>query len=232
MNKSYKYTGLVIIIIFFGIIFIPKIFNRLANDSTVQDNRSTPAKPLSYIKLNGEAKRVPDFLMYNQDSLLIGNEDYLGRVYVVEFFFSRCPTICPIMNKNMKILDEKFWKRKDFGIASFSIDPFHDTPKVLKEYAEKYKVKSQNWHFLTGNKAKVYELANSGFNIFAGLNPAAAGGFEHQGYFALIDKKGYIRSRVDRFGNPIVYYSGIDEENKDIQGVEMLLDDIELLLKE
>ncbi len=232
MNKSYKYTGLVIIIIFFGIIFIPKIFNRLANDSTVQYNRSTPAKPLSYIKLNGEAKRVPDFLMYNQDSLLIGNEDYLGRVYVVEFFFSRCPTICPIMNKNMKILDEKFWKRKDFGIASFSIDPFHDTPKVLKEYAEKYKVKSQNWHFLTGNKSKVYELANSGFSIFASINPAVAGGFEHQGYFALIDKMGYIRSRVDRFENPIVYYSGIDVENQNIQGVDMLLDDIELLLNE
>ena len=232
MNKSYKYTGLVIIIIFFGIIFIPKIFNRLANDSTVQDNRSTPAKPLSYIKLNGEAKRVPDFLMYNQDSLLISNEDYLGRVYVVEFFFSRCPTICPIMNKNMKILDEKFWKRKDFGIASFSIDPFHDTPKVLKEYAEKYKVKSQNWHFLTGNKSKVYELANSGFSIFASINPAVAGGFEHQGYFALIDKMGYIRSRVDRFENPIVYYSGIDVENQNIQGVDMLLDDIELLLNE
>ena len=232
MNKSYKYTGLVIIIIFFGIIFIPKIFNRLANDSTVQDNRSTPAKPLSYIKLNGEAKRVPDFLMYNQDSLLIGNEDYLGRVYVVEFFFSRCPTICPIMNKNMKILDEKFWKRKDFGIASFSIDPFHDTPKVLKEYAEKYKVKSQNWHFLTGNKSKVYELANSGFSIFASINPSVAGGFEHQGYFALIDKMGYIRSRVDRFENPIVYYSGIDVENQNIQGVDMLLDDIELLLNE
>ena len=170
--------------------------------------------------------------MYNQDSLLIGNEDYLGKVYVVEFFFSRCPTICPIMKKNMKILDKKFSNRKDFGIASFSIDPVHDTPKVLKEYAEKYEVKSQNWHLLTENKAKVYELANSGFNIFAGLNPAAAGGFEHQGYFALIDKKGYIRSRVDRFGNPIVYYSGIDVENKDIQGVEMLLDDIELLLKE
>ena len=187
MNKSYKYTGLVIIIIFFGLIFIPKIFDRLANDSIVQDNRSIPAKPLSYIKLSGEAKRVPDFLMYNQDSLLIGNEDYLGRVYIVEFFFSRCPTICPIMKKNIKILDEKFWKREDFGIASFSIDPIHDTPKVLKEYAEKYEVKSQNWHFLTGKIDDVYELSNSGFNIFAGVNPAVAGGFEHQGFFALID---------------------------------------------
>ena len=80
--------------------------------------------PLAYIKLNGEAKTVPDFLMYNQDSLLIGNEDYLGKVYVVEFFFSRCPTICPIMNRNMKILDDRFWKRQDFGIASFQLIQF------------------------------------------------------------------------------------------------------------
>tara|TARA_B100001029_G_C15042417_1_gene444634 strand:+ start:1092 stop:1790 length:699 start_codon:yes stop_codon:yes gene_type:complete len=232
MNKSYKYTGLVIFIIFFGLIFIPKIIERLLSDTAVQDNRSAPAMPLAYIKLDGEVKRVPDFLMFNQDSLLISNEDYLGKVYVAEFFFSRCPTICPIMNKNMKILDEKFWKREDFGIASFTIDPIHDTPKVLKEYAESFEVKSQNWYFLTGNKAKVYELANSGFSIFASINPAVAGGFEHQGYFALIDKKGYIRSRVDRFENPIVYYSGIDKENEDIQGVEMLLDDIELLLNE
>ena len=72
----------------------------------------------------------------------------------------------------------------------------------------------------------------SGFSIFAGINPAVAGGFEHQGYFALIDKNGYIRSRVDRFDNPIVYYSGLDLVDQDIQGVDMLLEDVELLLKE
>jgi protein SCO1/2 len=97
MRKNYKYAGLIIIILVFGIIFIPKIVDRIANDTAVQDNRSLPAKPLAYIKLNGEAKRVPDFLMHNQDSLLISNEDYLGKVYVAEFFFSRCPTICPII---------------------------------------------------------------------------------------------------------------------------------------
>lgn len=232
MRKNFKYAGLIIVIIVFSILFIPKIITRMTNDTAVQDNRSVPAKPLAYIKLNGEAKRVPDFLMHNQDSLLIGNEDYIGKVYIVEFFFSRCPTICPVMNKNMKILDEKFWNRQDFGIASFTIDPIHDTPQVLKQYAERYQVKSQNWHFLTDKKANVYELANSGFSIFASINPAVAGGFEHQGYFALIDKKGYIRSRVDRFDNPIVYYPGIDREDQDIQGVDMLLTDIELLLKE
>lgn len=231
MNK-YRYSGLVIVVIVFGVLFVPKIIDRIANDTTVESNRSVAAKPLAYIKLNGEAKKVPEFLMLNQDSLLIGNEDFKGKVYLAEFFFTRCPTICPIMNKNMKVLDDRFGDREDFGIASFTIDPENDQPHVLKKYAVDYGVKSQNWHFLTDKKSTVYELANSGFSIFAGINPAVAGGFEHQGYFALIDKQGYIRSRVDRFDNPIVYYSGLDRDDQQIQGVEMLLEDIELLLKE
>ena len=232
MSKNYKYAGLIIIIIVFSILFLPKIKDRLVNGNIIQNNRSVPPKPLAYIKLNGDAKKVPHFLMYNQDSLLISNEDFLGKVFVVEFFFSRCPTICPIMNLNMKILDEKFWERDDFGIASFTIDPKYDTPRVLKKYAENYDIKSQNWHFLNGNKFEVYELANSGFSIFAGINPAVAGGFEHQGFFALVDRKGYLRSRVDRFDNPIVYYSGINKKEKDIQDIYLLAEDIELLLKE
>ncbi len=230
--RYYRYTGLIIIVIVFGLLFVPKIFDRIANNAQVESNRSVPAKPLAYLKLNGEAKKVPEFLMLNQDSLLIGNEDLKGKVYLAEFFFTRCPSICPIMNKNMKILDDRFGDRADFGITSFTIDPDHDTPHVLKKYAEDYGVKSQNWHFLTGKKSTVYELANAGFSIFAGINPEVAGGFEHQGYFALIDKRGYIRSRVDRFDNPIVYYSGLDREDQEVQGVDMLLEDIELLLKE
>ena len=230
--KKFSYIGLIIVLIVFGLLFIPKIDDRVANNTQVESNRTAPAKPLAYIKLNGEAKKVPQFLMRNQDSLLIGNEDFRGKVYLVEFFFTRCPSICPIMNKNMKILDDRFGDRQDFGIASFTIDPDNDKPHVLKKYAEDYGVKSQNWHFLTDNKTKVYQLANSGFSIFAGINPAVAGGFEHQGYFALIDKNGYIRSRVDRFDNPIVYYSGLDREDQEIQGVDMLLEDVKRLLKE
>ena len=230
--NDYRYVGLIIIVIVFGLLFIPKIIDRVASNTQVESNRSVPAKPLAYIKLNGEAKKVPQFLMLNQDSLMIGNEDFKGKVHLAEFFFTRCPTICPVMNKNMKVLDDRFGDRQDFGIASFTIDPDNDKPYVLKKYAEAYGVKSQNWHFLTDKKATVYELANTGFSIFAGINPAVAGGFEHQGYFALIDKQGYIRSRVDRFENPIVYYSGLDRDDDQMQGVDMLLEDIELLLKE
>lgn len=232
--KKNTSIGLVAVLVIFGYLFIPKIINRLAEDQTITSNRSV--KPghtsLDFIRLNGEAKKVPDFLMLNQDSLYISNEDYLGKVYVAEFFFSRCPSICPIMNKNMKILYDQFGERSDFGIASFTIDPENDTPSVLKKYAEGYVDKSSTWNFLTSEKETIYTLANTGFNIFASINPAVAGGFEHQGYFALIDKNGYIRSRQDEHGNPIVYYMGIDQEEAEEQGVDQLLIDIEKLLNE
>ena len=232
MRKNYKYLGLIVIIIVFALLFIPKIIERLRSDTAVQDNRSAPAKPLAYIKLNGEAKRVPDFLMYNQDSLLISNEDYLGKVYLAEFFFSRCPTICPIMNKNLRRVENIYGNRQDFGIASFTIDSKNDNPKQLKTYAENLGVFSQNWHFLTSEAESVFDLANNGFNIFAGINPKVAGGFEHQGYFALVDKNGFIRSRMDKFGNPIVYYLGIDEPELKLQGTDMIIEDIKILLNE
>jgi len=230
--KNTKYIGLILVIIIFGIIFIPKIVSRITNRKFVESNRSQSSTPLQYVFLNGEAKKVPEFAFLNQDSIIISNEDFNKKVYVAEFFFTSCPSICPIMNKNMKRIENRFGKRQDFGIASFSIDPSKDTPSVLKAYAESYDVFSQNWHFLTGEKDRIYNLANEGFNIFASVNPRVAGGFEHQGYFALIDKNGFIRCRSDQFGNPIVYYMGIDEEDVEIQEVDLLIYDIEKLLKE
>ena len=230
--RNTKFVGLILVVIIFGIIFIPKIVSRITNRKIVESNRSQSSIPLQYVFLNSEAKKVPEFAFLNQDSIIISNEDFSKKVYIAEFFFTSCPSICPIMNKNMKRIENRFGKRQDFGIASFSIDPIKDTPSVLKEYAETYDVFSQNWHFLTGEKDKIYNLANEGFNIFASVNPRVAGGFEHQGYFALIDKNGFIRCRSDQFGNPIVYYMGVDEENVKIQEVDLLIEDIEKLLKE
>ena len=232
--KNKSYIGLLIIIVLFGYWFIPRIYNRIITDSTVDSIRSQSidkSSKLSFINLNGKSRKVPDFIFLNQDSIYIGNEDFSGKVYVAEFFFTSCPLICIEMNQNMRILDEHFGGRSDFGIASFTIDPINDTPVVLKEYAERLKVKSKNWHFLTGAIDSVYELSNSGFNIFSGVNPAVAGGFEHQGFFALIDKNGYIRSRRDSNGNPIVYYLGITSVGNKLQGIDMIKEDIEILLK-
>tara|TARA_B100000767_G_scaffold128528_1_gene122323 strand:- start:2178 stop:2882 length:705 start_codon:yes stop_codon:yes gene_type:complete len=232
--KKTSHIGLLVIVFIFTVIVVPKIFNRLTNGSTVESSRSVKPgfKALDFIKINGNSKKVPEFLFLNQDSLFISNEDYLGKVYLAEFFFTRCPSICPVMNKNMKILNEIFGGMEDFGIASFTIDPDFDTPSTLKKYAEAYVGSNDFWNFLTGPKTSVYDLANKGFNIFAEINPAVAGGFEHQGYFALIDKNGFIRSRKDSFGNPIVYYSGLDQEDVEESDVEMLLTDIKLLLNE
>ena len=231
--KNKKYIGLLVIIVIFAIWFVPKIKNRVESSRVVDSNRTeeiSQSSKLSFIKLNGESRKVPEFIFTNQDNRFISNEDFLGKVYVAEFFFTSCPSICIEMNQNMKILDEEFADRDDFGIASFTIDPITDTPKVLKEYSERLNVKSQNWHFLTGKIDDVYELSNSGFNIFSGVNPAVAGGFEHQGFFALIDKNGYIRSRRDANGNPIVYYLGITSSGASEQGIDMIKEDIIKLL--
>ena len=230
--KKNAYIGISFIVLVFGILFVPKIVNRIQQEDWVSSNRlSASQNQLVYINLNGVNKKVPDFVLTNQDSLFISNEDYLGKVYLVEFFFTSCPTICPRMNVNMKKIEAVFGDREDFGIASITIDPETDTPSQLKTYAESYEVFSPNWHFLTGDQDYIYELANRGFNIFAGINSDVAGGFEHQGYFALVDQRGYIRSRTDNAGNPIVYYLGIDENDVDEQGTEMLLEDIPKLLE-
>ena len=125
-------------------------------------------------------------------------------------------------------LEAAYGDREDFGIASFSIDPERDRPMVLKQYAEDYGISSLNWHLLTtDDRDKVYELSNKGLNIFTSINPEVAGGFEHQGYFALVDKKGFLRSRRDDHGNPIVYYQGTESDQMDL-----LKEDIEKLLSE
>lgn len=207
--KKYSYIGIAFIILIFGIYTVPKI--------------------VAYFKVPKLAKigTVPQFEFTNQNGDLITNSFYDGKVYVVEFFFTTCPTICPKMNENMVIIQNKFYGNLDFGIASFSINPKHDTPEILKNYAQSHGATLKTWNFLTGEQEKIYDLANNGFTLYAGENSEAEGGFEHSGMFALIDKKGNIRSRYDEFGNAIAFYDGLDQK-----GVEMIMDDIAILLKE
>jgi len=207
--KKYSYIGIAFIILIFGIYAIPKIVSKF----------QTP----TLVKI-GE---VPSFEFTNQDGEQISNSFYEDKVWVVEFFFTTCPTICPKMNANMVKIQDKYYGNLDFGIASFSINPKHDTPKILKAYAKNHGATLKNWQFLTGDQELIYDLANSGFTLFAGENSEAEGGFEHSGMFALIDKEGNIRSRLDEFGNPIAFYDGLDPK-----GVQMIIEDIAILLKE
>ena len=241
MNKKYTYVWVSLIVLIFGIIVIPRIVERLSSNTVVENDRlnvSVKNEKLGYILLDGKKRKVPSFEFINQDSVLVSDKDYLGKVYVVDFFFTRCPSICPVMTTNLVNVQRQFKGNKKFGIASFSITPDFDTPQVLRAYAEKYKIQNSGWNLLTGDKDAVYELANAGFNIFAAEMPDVPGGFEHSGLFALVDKDGFLRSRIDEFGNPIVYYRGaiLEREGVNDQGeteeIGILKSDIQKLLKE
>lgn len=207
--KNKSYIGISFIVLIFGIWAIPKIVAKFQKSDLIVIGP------------------VPEFDLINQNNKKITNKDFLGKVYVVEFFFTTCPTICPKMNESMLQLQNEFYGNPSFGIASITIDPANDTPQVLKEHSDLLGVKHYNWHFLTGDKEYIYSLANKGFNLYAGENNKAAGGFEHSGLFALIDKEGKIRCRKDAQGNPILYYDGLDAA-----GVEAIKEDIKRLLEE
>ena len=211
--KKNSYVAITFVILVFGIYAVPKIVDRLFGVDELL-----------------KFEKVPAFQFTDQDNQLVSNADYENKVYVVEFFFTSCPTICPRMNENMVKIQKEFYGNPSFGIASISIDPERDSPEVLKAYAVDKGATLKNWHFLTGDKSDVYAFSNDGFKLYAGENKDAEGGFEHSGLFALIDKNGYIRSRTVKNGdieNPIKFYNGL--EDKEIQ---WLKEDIKLLLKE
>ena len=244
-KNNYSYVGIAFIILVFGIYFVPRIVDRITNkDVTRKESRSDfkeeeklTASNLAFIEIGGAPKKVPNFSFKNQHGKLISNKDYLGKVYVIEFFFTTCPTICPRMNNNLVQIQKAFKDIDNFGVASFTINPSHDTPDVLNDYAKKHGIVNPNWHFLTGDKDSIYNLSNQGFNLYTAEDENVLGGFEHSGNFALIDKNGYIRSRRDDFGNPIIYYKGIvSETEEDEDGVKEeisdLKEDIQKLLNE
>jgi len=210
--KNKSYIGITFILLIFGIWAVPKIINKISNPSLLK------------------FEKVPDFSFINQHGNTISNQDFAGKVYVVEFFFASCPTICPKMHKSLLKIQGEFYGNPNFGIASITIDPKRDTSERLKKYAEEHNATLKNWHLLTGDIDTIYKLSNKGFKLYAGENAEAEGGFEHSGLFALIDRDGYIRSRTVTVGeneNPIKFYDGLDAKQ-----VQMLKEDIAILLKE
>lgn len=207
MKKNYSYIGISFIVLIFGIWAVPKIVDTLSK---------------SELETIG---KVPQFQFTDQHGNTISNSDYKGKVYVVEFFFTTCPSICPIMTENMIKIQNEFLGNPKVAMASFSIDPSHDTPEVLMEYAKTKGITKPQWHLLTGNKEEIFKLANEGFNLYVGDAPEVEGGFEHSGFFALIDQEGNIRSRKDANGNPMIYYDGLDDKQ-----IQLLKEDIKNLL--
>ncbi|WP_312422289.1 SCO family protein [Epilithonimonas sp.] len=183
--------------------------------------------------------KVPDFQLTDQNGQKISNKDMLGKVYLVEFFYSRCPTICPVMNSNMTYIMTEI-NRPDFGIVSISIDPTHDTPEVLKNHARMIGATSQNWHFVSGDRDYIGNLADQ-FDIYVGDKEDQSESLNHSGMIALVDKDGNLRCRFDENNMPVLYYSGLNYDDPEgtktnLRGKyhpdrEKLIEDIKKLLQ-
>jgi protein SCO1/2 len=170
--------------------------------------------------VNGKTKTdtlfhsIPSFSLINQNGETITESIVKGKVYVVDYFFTTCQSICPIMSKQ---LDRVYKEQKDVLILSHTVDPETDTPSILKEYSAKFQADPKRWLFLTGTKPDLYNLARTGYLLDAQEGNGGAEDFIHTQNFALIDKKGRIRG----------YYDGTDSS-----AVNDLITDIGFLLQE
>lgn len=160
---------------------------------------------------------IADFAFVNQLGDTIRKEDMAGKVYVADFFFTTCPTICPIMKKEMLRVYEQFKGDSNFRILSHTIDPTHDTQAVLRDYADKLGVPdAATWNFLTGDQEKIFEIGQTSYLTTTMADELEPGGFLHSGAFLLVDQQGRIRG----------VYDGTKAEQ-----VDRLLADIPKLLK-
>jgi protein SCO1/2 len=138
---------------------------------------------------------IPAFSLIDQDGNPFGDKDLNNKIYVANFFFTSCPTICPKMQTLMKKIQDTddFKKLNDFKLVSFTVDPDNDTPEKLKEFSNLIKAEKNRWYFLTGNRDSIYDLAYKGFMVNAMEDKKADGGFLHSDIMLLIDKEKRVR---------------------------------------
>ena len=161
--------------------------------------------------------KIPPFKFLNQDSLWVSEKEMAGKIYVADFFFTTCPTICPKMKTQLLRIYDKFAEEDRVRILSHSIDPEFDDVHVLKAYAEKLNITTPRWNLLTGKKSDIYRLGEKSYLVTAQEDSTEAGGFVHSGAFILVDKNRHVRG----------IYDGTKEED-----VNHLIEDMSLLLKE
>lgn len=141
---------------------------------------------------------IAPFQFTNQDGKTITNETFTGKIYVADFFFTSCRTICPIMKTQMVRVYEKVQDDADVLILSHTIDPEYDTVQLLHDFANRLGVSSAKWHFATGQPMEyVFDLAQKSYFATAMEDKAEPDGFIHSGAFLLIDKQGRIRGKYD-----------------------------------
>jgi protein SCO1/2 len=160
---------------------------------------------------------IPPFSFVDQNGDTISEKVVENKIYVTDFFFTSCPTICPVMKRQMVKVYNAYKGNPELMILSHSIDPEHDTPQVLNKYAKDLGVDGSQWLFLTGQKERIYEIGQKSYMSTAKEDKSAEGGYIHSGAFILVDKDKHVRGM----------YDGTTEE-----GTQKLIADIENLLSE
>lgn len=185
-----------------------------------QQNKE-PIRKLPYYgppELNDKTKHtIPSFTFINQYNEPVTKKDVEGKIYVTDYFFVTCKSICPIMAKQMKRVYDEFKNDNEILILSHTVNPEEDNVPILKRYAENHGVFDKKWLFLTGDKKQLYELARKGYLITVEEGDGGPDDFIHTQNFALIDKHGHIRG----------YYDGTDSAE-----VSKLIVDIKVLKQE
>ena len=164
--------------------------------------------------VNGDTiyHQIRDFEFVNQDSQEVTNLSFEGKIYIADFFFTTCPTICPKVKQQMLRINEVYKDESRLHFLSHSIDTRNDSVPTLKKYANKLGIEAPRWHLVTGKKKELYDIAEDYFSI-AKEDESAPGGYDHSGYIILIDTNRHIRAfcngteekEVDRFIKQIAY---------------------------
>lgn len=215
-----KSRSTLIFLFFFSIIFVPILYflvkpkDELPVYNPVDVNPRLVDDSVKHISRN---HRISDFDLINQNGRAVTKEDFEGKIYVADFFFTRCQTICPIMAVNMRDLQEEFKNDPDLKFLSHSVTPVMDSVPVLRAYADKNEAIDGKWEITTGDKRHIYELARKSY--FAVLDEGDGGDqdFIHTEQFILVDQKGQIRG----------FYDGTEKEE-----MQRIIDDISILKKE
>lgn len=180
-KKNWIYIG------FFAVLVVAFYFVLTA---LIPDFGKSKMPPVSYVR---------PFSFTNQDGRQVTQNDVTGKVYVAEYFFTTCKSICPIMNTNMRKVYDEFKKEKDFLILSHTSTPEIDSPAVLRRYADSMGVSGSNWIFLTGRKDSLYNTARVSYVIDDPKNNMTniEDDFLHTQFWALVDRKGNVRKIYD-----------------------------------
>ncbi len=161
---------------------------------------------------------IPPFSLVNQDGKTITDKDYEGKIYVADYFFTSCKSICPVMTTELLRVQEKFaYKNGDVQILSHTVDPENDSVKVLKTYSKMVHADTKLWNFVTGDKKQLYRLAREGYLVNAMQGDGGKDDFIHSEFLVLVDKEKHIRGIYD---------------GTNIKSVNDLLDDINVLIAE